>query len=309
MPRPEINRIAEMEVFAKAVELGGFSAAARRFDMTPSAVSKLVARLEARLGARLLLRSTRRLQPTPEGQEFYDRAVRILADLEDAERQASVGACPRGHLRVNSNLVFGRRYILPLVPHFLALYPEVTLDLVLSDTAVDLMEERADIAIRVGPLQNPSLIARKLGSSRSIVVAAPAYLAKRGTPATPAELERHNRIGWTFSRSVRGWPFRVEDQTVLIPPTGNVRVSDGDTARQLALDGVGIVRLAQFHIGPDIAAGRLIPLLEDFNPGDGEDIHAVYLGRSDLLPARARAFIDFLVESAREWIGVNSAGS
>lgn len=293
-----------MEVFARAVELGGFSAAARKFGMTPSAVSKLVARLEARLGARLVNRSTRRLQLTPEGQDFYDRAVRILSDMEEAERQAASGSCPRGHLRVNANLVFGRMHLLPLVPRFLELYPEVSLDVVLSDTVIDLMDERADIAIRVGPLSNPNLVARKLGTSRVAVVAAPSYLEKHGVPATPADLERHNRIGWTFSRSMRGWPFRVDGQVMMIPPAGNVRASDGDSACQLALAGVGLARLGRFHIEAYIEAGQLVPVLEDFHPGDMEEINAVYLGQSGLLPARARAFIDFLVEHARSWPGL-----
>src|SRR3984885_1205419 len=170
MPRLDTNRAAEMEVFVRIVDLGGFTAAAREFRLTPSGVSKLVSRLEARLGARLVNRSTRRLQLTPEGEAFYARALRILADMDEAERAAAAGAAPRGHLRVNSNIPFGMRHVMPIVPKFLERHPEVTLDIVLSDAVIDLMQERADIAIRVGPLRDSGLMARKLGASRMAVV-------------------------------------------------------------------------------------------------------------------------------------------
>jgi DNA-binding transcriptional LysR family regulator len=288
-----------MEVFVRVVDLGGFTAAAREFRLTPSGVSKLVSRLESRLSARLVNRSTRRLQLTPEGQAFYDRAVRVLADIDEAEREAAVGAHPRGHLRVNSNIPFGMRHVVPLMPLFLAQNPEITLDLVLSDTIVDLMQERADVAIRVGPLRDSGLIARKLGSSRMSVVASPEYLARSGTPAKPDDLAMHKGVGWTFFRTIGGWPFLNGKATVEISPPPAARASDGEAARALTLGGVGLGRLALFHIGPDIEAGRLIPVLEDFNPGDCEDIHAVFLGQGGPLPARVRAFIDFLGENIR----------
>lgn len=299
MPRLETNRAAEMEVFVRVVDLGGFSAAAHEFRMTPSGVSKLVSRLEIRLGARLFNRSTRQLQLTPEGQIFYDRSIRVLADLGEAEREAAAGANPRGHLRINSNVPFGLRHVMPLVSAFLQQHPEITLDIVLSDTVVDLLQERADIAIRVGPMQDSSLTLRKLGTSPMAVVAAPSYLARRGMPDAPDELARHRGIGWTFARLHSGWPYKNGDATDRISPPPIARVSDGEAARLLALDGVGLARLALFHIGPDISAGRLVPVLEPFNPGDCEDIHAVYLGQGGPLPARVRAFIDFLADHAR----------
>jgi DNA-binding transcriptional LysR family regulator len=299
MPRLDTNRAAEMEVFVRVVDLGGFTAAARTFRLTPSGVSKLVSRLEARLGARLVNRSTRKLQLTPEGQVFYDRAARIIADIEETEREAAAGASPRGYLTVNSNIPFGMRHVVPLVPAFLARHPEVTLDIVLSDTVIDLMQERADVAIRVGPLRASRLIARKLGTSRMVVVASPDYLARRGVPRTPDDLARHQGIGWTFPRSIGGWPFRKSASTEAISPPLVARASDGEAARLLALGGAGLARLALFHIGPDIEAGRLVPVLEDRNPGDREDIHAVYLGQGGPLPARVRAFIDFLAERIR----------
>jgi len=295
MARLDTNRSGEMEVFARIVELGGFSAAARSFRMTPSAVSKLVTRLEARLGVRLLNRSTRKLQLTAEGLAFYERCHRILTDIEEAEREAASGAAPRGRLRVNANVPFGLHHLLPLVPGFLAAHPDVTLDLSLSDHVIDLLGERADLAIRTGPLVPSRLVARKLGSSRMAVVAAPAYLQRQGVPATPGDLERHNRIGFNFTRSFEEWPFLTDGRIATLPARGNLQVGDGESARRLALAGIGVARLALFHIGPDLAAGRLVSLLEAFNPGDLEELHAVYLGQGGHLPARVRAFIDHLL--------------
>jgi len=293
----DVNRFGEMEVFVRAVDLGGFSAAARALRMTPSAVSKLIARLEARLGARLVNRSTRKLQLTPEGAAFYDRSLRILADLEEAERDAAAGAAPRGHLRVNTNVPFGMHYLIPLLPNFLGLHPEVTVDVTLTDKVIDLLEDRADIAIRVGPLRSSQLVARKLGESRMVLVAAPSYLERHGTPRHPDDLAQHNLLGFGFARQSNGWPFKDRNGHVTaVVPTGNALVSDGESMRLLVLSGLGISRLSMFHIGPDVAAGRLVPVLESYNPGDTETIHAVYVGGGHL-PARVRAFLDYLVET------------
>lgn len=295
----DVNRAAEMEVFTQVVDLGGFTAAARACGLTPSGVSKLITRLETRLGTRLIHRSTRRLSLTPEGQAFHDRAVRILGEMEEAEREASAGAVPRGHLRVNSNVPFGMRYLIPLVPDFLAAHPGVTIDLVLSDVVVDLMEERADVAVRTGPLHDSSLMIRKLGSTRMVVVASPAYLEQHGTPRHPGDLARHKGIGWTFPRTIGGWPFRTDNGIEEYMPPIIARASDGEAARLLALGGVGLARLAHFQVDTDIASGALMPVLEHMNPCDGEDIHAVYLGGFSLLPARVRAFVDFIASRCR----------
>ncbi|SDA54716.1 LysR family transcriptional regulator [Mesorhizobium qingshengii] len=300
MARPDINRSGEIEVFVRVVEAGSFSAAARELRMTPSAVSKLIARLEARLGARLVSRSTRRLQMTPEGTAFYESGLRILADMAAAEREAAAGAAPRGRLRVNTYVPFGVHRLIPLLPRFLERYREISVDLVLTDSVIDLMAERADVAIRAGPLGESRLVARKLGQSPVVVVAAPSYLEANGTPRTLAELERHNRMGFGFVRHIDGWPFvDAAGAAVIIPITGNALVGDGEAMRLMTLAGVGISRLARWHVAPDIAAGRLVPLLEEFNPGDEEVTHAVYVGQGRHLPARVRAFLDFLGESVR----------
>ncbi|MHC2671424.1 DNA-binding transcriptional LysR family regulator [Bradyrhizobium diazoefficiens] len=252
-----------MEVFVRVVDLGGFTQAARKLRLTPSGVSKLISRLEARLGSRLINRTTRKLTLTEEGQAFYQRAVRILAEMEEAEREAASGAAPRGRLAVNSNIPFGMLHLMPLIPRFLEQHPDVTLDLVLTDTLIDLMQERADVAIRVGPLRASRLVARKLGTSRMVVVGAPNYLAHAGTPKTPADLADHRGIGWTFPRSIRAWPFKRGEHTEEAMPPPAARASDGEAARRLALGGVGLARLALFHIGPDIESGPPRPGLAE----------------------------------------------
>jgi DNA-binding transcriptional LysR family regulator len=285
-----------MEVFVRAVELGGFSLAARALRMTPSAISKLVARLERRLGARLINRSTRKLLLTSEGQAFLERAHRVLADLDEAERAVTAGAVPRGLVRVNCNVPFGLHRLLPLVPRFTAAHPEVRLDIALTDRVIDLMDERADVAIRVGSMRPSQLMARKLGQSRMAVVAAPTYLARRGVPQTPYDLDAHNCIAFNFARHVDEWSFVVDGTRVSLPARGDVVAGDGEISRRLALAGQGVTRLSLFHIRPDIKAGRLVPMLEAYNPGDVEEVNVVYVGHGGRLPARVRALIDFLAE-------------
>ncbi|WP_291840254.1 LysR family transcriptional regulator [Brevundimonas sp.] len=300
MARLDLNRSGEMEVFVRVVASGGLSAAARSLKMTPSAVSKLLSRLEARLGARLINRSTRSLTLTPEGQMFHDQAVRVLADIDEAERSVTVSATPRGRVRVNSSVPFGLHCLIPLTPLFRARYPEVALDLVLTDQVVNLMDERADVAIRVGPMPASQLMARKLIETRMVVVASPDYLARRGTPEALDDLAAHDLIGFNFTRSLDGWPFMTADgQRILRPVTGPTTAGDGESARALALAGAGLARLSRFHIGPDITAGRLVPVLEAFNPGDIEETRAVYVGHGGRLPSRVRVFLDFLAEEVR----------
>ncbi|ACP26632.1 putative transcriptional regulator, LysR family [Sinorhizobium fredii NGR234] len=299
MSRPSVNRSGEMEVFAKAVELGGFSAAARHFRMTPSAVSKLVLRLEERLGVRLVNRSTRKLQLTPEGHAFHERTTRILADIDEAERCASAGESPTGRVRLNVNASFGTHILMPLVPEFRARFPAVTLEIVQTDAVVDLMEARADVAVRAGPLKGSTLIARKLGATRMMIVAAPSYVERNGMPASLGDLRAHERLGFCYMRVVDGWPIRDGGETIVLPASGAVQVSDGEGLRHLALAGAGMARLAEFAVREDVRAGRLLPVLEDLNPGDLEEIHAVFLGQGGALPSRVRAVLDFLASHAR----------
>jgi DNA-binding transcriptional LysR family regulator len=299
MSRQDINRSGEMEVFVRAVELGGFTAAAIACRMTPSAVSKLVTRLETRLGSRLINRSTRKLQLTPEGCAFYERSIAILADITEAERYASAGEQAAGPIRINTSGSFGNHVLAPLVPGFMAAHPAVTLDISHTDKVIDLMEERADVAIRAGPLKNSSLIARKLGATRKIVVASPDYLDRHGEPSSAADLHNHCRIGFSYARSIEGWPVRHDGETIIVAVTPGIQVGDGEAMRYMALSGAGLARLSAFAVRADIAAGRLLPVLEDLNPGDIEEFHAVYIGQGGPLPARIRALLDFLGKHVR----------
>ncbi|MDQ0395980.1 LysR family transcriptional regulator [Labrys monachus] len=299
MARIEINRSGEMEVFVRVVEQGGFSPAARACRMTPSAVSKLVARLEGRLGARLVSRSTRKLQLTPEGCAFYERATRILADIEDAERGAATGEQAVGRIRFNTSASYGMHILAPVLPDFLALHPGVTLDIVQTDHVIDLLAERTDIAVRAGPLKSSSLVARKLGETPMLIVASPAYLGRAGVPRTIADLELHERLSFSYARSIEGWSLRDGEETVLVPAVGRVQASDGEALRHLALGGAGLARLAAFTVRDDIAAGRLVPVLEPLGSGDREVFHAIYVGQGGPLPSRVRALLDFLALRGR----------
>lgn len=185
---------------------------------------------------------------------------------------------------------------MPLISLFLKRYPEITLDVVLCDQVVDLLDDRADVAIRTGPLSDSRLVMRRLGSSRMVVVAAPDYLEQEGIPQTPGDLGRYNRLGFGFTRHVKAWPFKGDQASQLLPPSGNLLLGDGETMRTAAISGLGLARLAFFHVHKDIQAGRLVPLLEDYNPGDEEEIHAVFIGPGKQLPARVRVFLDFLAE-------------
>lgn len=298
-----INRGGEMEVFVRVVELGNFSAAARALHLTPSAISKLISRLEDRLGVSLIIRSTRGLTLTAEGEIFYDRAQRIVSEIEQSERMITYTADEaRGILRVNCNIPFAQHYLLPIVPDFLERHPGITLDLVQTDLPVDIIYERADVAIRTGMLADSSLKARKLLESARHVVASPRYLARFGEPESPGDLGNHNCLNFNIRRSLDVWPFerRASEGTERLdrPVKGNIRVDNGETMRQMAVAGLGLARLSEFHTLPDIEAGRLVPVLEAYNPGDLEPIHALYVDHAHLAN-RIRVFIDFVVEALR----------
>jgi DNA-binding transcriptional LysR family regulator len=170
------------------------------------------------------------------------------------------------------------------------------LEISLTDQVIDLLEQRTDVALRSGPLKSSQLIARKLGAVRMMIVGSPDYFARHGVPKTPDELLRHNRLGFNYARMAKGWPLIDDGVEKTIPPSGNVQASDGDALRTLAIGGVGLVRLASFMVRDDIAANRLVAVLEPFNPGDIDELHAVYLGQGGLLPIRIRVLLDFLTQ-------------
>lgn len=283
-----------MNVFVRVVEDGGYTAAAKNCGMTPSAVSKLVSRLENRLGTRLLNRSTRRQLLTPEGAAFYERSLAILTALDEAELEAAAGSAPQGIVRVNCNVDIGRLYLLPLLKTFLRDHPGISVEVFLSDEVVDLISARADVAIRSGPLKSSSLIARRLGETRGLIVASPAYLAACGIPKIPADLANHNCLGFTFGQPLMEWSFVSADGLTPVSVTGNARVSDGNGVRELAILGLGLARVGFCQVEQDLADGRLLPVLEDFMPLAKTEVHAVYVGQGGKLPTRVKAFMDFL---------------
>lgn len=291
----------DIEVFVRVVEAGGFTAAAKALGMTPSAISKLVARLEDRLGARLFRRTTRRLSLTQEGEAFYRHGARIAADIAEAERAVSeLGRVARGTLRVNAAVNFGHHQIEPLLGAFLERYPEMRIDLTLSDSYVNLVEEEVDVAIRAGHLADSSLVARKLCEFGRAIVATPGYLKKRGTPLEPEDLAQHNCIMFGSQQPhLNNWPFRDAGggpgHVRRIAVRGNVTANNGETVVQLALNGLGIARLAEFACGPAIRDGRLVSLLKDSHAPERMPISAVYLPPKGTQP-KVRAFVDFLLE-------------
>ncbi|MGV3482433.1 MAG: LysR family transcriptional regulator [Sphingobium sp.] len=295
MTREMIDRSGEMEAFVAVIREGSFSSAGRVLGLTPSAVSRIVARIEARLGVRLIVRTTRSMILTPEGEAYHLAAQRILADMAETEEAIAEQAAPRGRLRVSAALAHGRLSIVPLLEEFVQLYPHILVDISLGDTLVDIAGGRADIAIRFGPLPDSLLTARKLGENGRTIVASPDYLARMGTPDVPEDLLDHNCLNFNFRRAEPVWPFRREGRDYALGVKGNIEANNGETLVQLARQGVGIARVGSFHVVDDIAAGRLVALLEPYNPGDREDIHAVFVGGANT-PARVRVFVDFLAE-------------
>lgn len=290
------DRARSLAMFAAIVEHGSFSAAGRALGMSPSAVSRAVDRIEHRLGVRLLLRSTRALSLTAEGQAYLQAARRILTDLDDSEQLIANQGVPRGRLRISAALSHGRLCIVPLLDRFAALYPEILIDIALTDAAVDVAAGEADVAVRFGPLADSSLTARKLGETRRVIVASRGYLARHGTPQAPEDLLRHNCLNFNFRRAEPVWPFLREGRHFSLAVTGNLEANNGETLGQLAASGMGIARVGAFSVAQDLSAGSLVPLLESYNPGDIELIHAVFVGGSSM-PARVRAFVEFLAAS------------
>lgn len=297
------NRAGEMQAFLRVVETGSFSEAARQMRMTPSTLSKLIARIETRLGARLLERSTRRLSLTAEGWVYYERSQSLLAGIEDLERDLTKGAASvGGTLRVSASVGFGMVAIEPLLPAFWAEFPNVIVDLSLSDEMVDLYLDRTDIAFRVGSLASSSLTALKLGIAPRKIVASPDYLARYGTPQTASDLAQHRCLGFNFRRSAPVWPLQEGGRIVDRGVTGPLLANNGETVRRMALAGMGLARMGEFHIRQDLRAGTLVEVMAEAIQGDTEDIHALFFG-GERLPHRVRVFLDFMAPRLRAFLG------
>ena len=292
------GRSGEMAVVVAVAQEGSLSAAARALGLTPSAVSRIIARAEQRLGSRLLLRTTRAIRFTAEGETYLRGARRILADMAEVEEAIADQGVPRGRLRISAALGHGRQAIVPLVAAFSARYPEIVVDLTLSDEVTDILGGQADVAVRFGHLPDSLLTARRIGDTGQVIVASPDYLQRHGTPQVPEDLLRHNCLRFNFRRAEPNWPFIRKGEALSLKVCGNIECSSGEALAQLARLGAGIARIGAFSVAADLLNGNLIALLDDWNPGDREPIHAVFVGGSTM-PARVRVFVDFLLEQHR----------
>ncbi|MBT6093254.1 MAG: LysR family transcriptional regulator [Rhodospirillaceae bacterium] len=292
-----MDKSSEMAVFVRVVDTESFSQAARALKLTPSAVSKLISRLEDRLGTRLLNRTTRRLSLTEEGRTYYQRCLPILAAIDEAERELTeLHTEPKGLLKVNSSTAFGHMYVAPLLPELLDRYPELRVQLTLTDSIVNLVEEEVDVAIRIARMPDSTLIARKLATAKRMVAAAPSYLEQYGTPHSPADLKDHNCLTLSFETQLNQWEFKVNDGPQHFRFSGNFETNNAVAMEQAAVAGMGLIRAADFVIAADIAAGRLVPVLTDYEIDEPTNIYAVYSHNRHLSP-KVRAFVDILVET------------
>lgn len=286
-------RSDELQIFVSVIECGSISAAAEQVGQTPSAVSRTLSRLEAKLDTTLINRTTRRMDLTEEGKYFFEQAKLILAQMDELEeRLSSRQKKPAGRLRINAAVPFMLHGIVPYIAEFRDLYPQIQLELNSDDLIIDLLEQSTDIAIRIGALADSTLHARSLGCTPLHILASPGYLKQYGTPTTVAELADHTLLGFTQTETLNHWPLRhVEGDRWLIQP--GVAASSGETLRHLALEGQGICCLSNFMTYDDIESGRLVPVLEAFNSGYRQPIHAVFY-RNSQLALRIQCFLDFI---------------
>jgi len=296
--RDRTGRAEDMITFARVVEAGSLTRAAKSLGTTRSAVSKSITRLEDRLGTRLLHRTTRSLGATTAGQACYAHCARVASEVEEAERVASeLRATPKGLLRVTCAVSVGMQ-LAPVLPKFVAKHRAVALDVEMSDQVVDLVRAGIDVGVRLGRLDDSSVVARKLASYRRVVCASPSYLARHGTPRTPVDLAKHECIARVPPQP---WHFHVRKKPIAVHPKGRYRADTPEMLRQAALEGVGVTMLPSFVVNDDVAARRLEVLLDAFEL-EPLAIYAVYAHARHLSP-NVRAFVDFLVDAARDVFG------
>ncbi|MBO6521208.1 MAG: LysR family transcriptional regulator [Rhodospirillales bacterium] len=286
----------QMILFAKVVETGGFSAAARDLGLTPSAVSRQIGNLEDRLGARLLNRSTRRVSLTEVGREFHGRCVEIARNVEDAELLvASRLDHPQGTLRISATSAFAKAQLLPILPLFLADNPDLKLSLELTDREIDLIGEQIDVAIRfTEQISDTSMVARKLATNQRIFVAAPDYIRRYGMPNAPEDLVNHNCLRLSTVEKFNNWQFSDGHSKVARRISGNFETNSSDALLHAAIDGLGVAKMSTYLAHDALEEGRLIRVLPDF-ADEASDILAIYPNRRNLSP-NVRAFVDFLAE-------------
>ncbi|MBS64537.1 LysR family transcriptional regulator [Salinisphaera sp.] len=292
-----MDKTTEMTIFVRAVDAGGFSAAARELGLTPSAVSKQIRRLEERLHTRLFQRTTRRIHLTEAGQHYHQRCVEILRAIEEAENAAgAMSTEPWGTLRIAATVSFGRVQVLPLINEFMARYPQIDIEFELTDRHVDLVEDGLDVAIQWREqVDDPDIVARRLCINRRIICAAPAYLARNGTPRAPEDLIAHNCLTLSTLDEFNDWAFTdAEHGTRVLRMHGSFRANTADALHEAVRSGVGLARLSHWLVAPDIAAARLTPVLTEY-PHDDSAFFVLYAHRR-YLSRKVRAFVDFLID-------------
>jgi DNA-binding transcriptional LysR family regulator len=288
-----MDQFKQISTFVDVVAKGSLSAAARAEGIAPAMIGRRLDALEERLGVKLLQRTTRKLALTDEGNAFLEDCQRILLDLEDAEAAVSAGSAKAsGQLLISAPAGFGRRHIAPLIPSFLAEHRNVTLALHLTDRVADLIGEGIDVAIRIADLSDSNLIGIKLAANKRVLVAAPAYLKRHGTPLTLDDLSRHNCLTISSEGSQRGWVFRDQGKNITLKIAGNMACNDGEVLHDWALAGKGLAWRSMWEVGAAIESGKLITVLDDY-AAPGNNIYAVFAQRRHL-PLRIRAFVDFL---------------
>lgn len=291
-----MERLNDIAVFIQVVKSGSFTLAAERLGISKSVVSKYVTRLENGLGARLLNRSTRRMSLTEVGQGFFLKCKGGLEEIEGAEAEVTrLQEAPRGKLRINVPMSFGILHISPLLPEFQANYPEVSVDMVLEDRHVDLIDEGVDLAIRIAEMPDSSLVARRLGPCRHVVCAAPGYLERKGVPRRPEDLQYHNAISYKYHDSPTLWRFIAPDGGLIsVPVSGSIQTNNSLALKQVLLAGGGITLTPTFVVGDDLQTGKLRAVLGRYRTNE-VSIYAVYPQRHHLSP-KVRAFVDFLAQ-------------
>jgi DNA-binding transcriptional LysR family regulator len=288
-----MDRLAAITAFVRVVEAGSFAGAARRLGLAVSNVSRHVAELENHLGSRLLNRTTRRLSLTEGGRAFFDRAVQLLSDLDEAEAEAGAAVEPQGSLRLTCATAFGVRHMASAIAAYRERHPRVHFDVELSDRVVDLVEEGFDLGIRIGEVRSQALIARRLGESSMVCCAAPAYLARHKPPRVPADLARHACLTYAYSQPSDTWRFTDPSGEVhVVKVSGPAHANNGEMLCALSVAGLGVHLEPDIVVAPDVHAGRLVRLLPDYAPPT-VPIHAVYPSRRHL-SAKVRSFVDFI---------------
>jgi DNA-binding transcriptional LysR family regulator len=290
------NSSTEMAIFQRVTERGSFAGAAGDIGLSPSAVAKLVTRLETRLGVRLINRTTRRLSLTTEGEIYLERAREILAAIETAEAEiSSARLAPRGHLRVHAFPFIAVHLLAPVLPDFLIRYPQITFDFMVTNRVVDIIGENVDISLRIGALNDSALIARKVVNLPRIVCASPSYLARHGRPTKPADLADHACLTLSRNPGSATWPFRVDGKLVQVEVNGPVSADSAAMLLGLAVQGAGILRLSEHVVAEAIQKGELEPLLQKVQDPERYPLWALLPPGRNQAP-KVKAFLDFLVD-------------